>query len=319
MITFLGDVALIEKNLKSDYKPSNPYVFNFEYVLKCENSKWLPSLNKINLSSENCEFEKIFGTLPIAVNVVNNHIYDFGEEGFQHTLSKIKDMGIINIMDEPVFIGDKICIFSYMLFEDNELFQFNKDKAKSNILKIRSEYPDIRIIVQMHWGIENCSTETQEQQKIGRWLIDNGVDLVIGHHPHCLQPVEEYNGKLIFYSLGNTLFGNINTPSHFDENFVPQRVYRVKWQSWNRRAVAVNYDEEKNEVKSIDFLYQKKNTLICDKQNISIKKLMKKGSRLSKFQFMFRKYYLFFVSNFFVDGKLFDMTAIKHELRGKDE
>lgn len=320
MITFLGDVALISDDLQSEYKPAHPYVFNLEYVIKADDANLLPTRGKINLASQSCAFESIFDSLPIATNVVNNHIYDFGEDGFQSTLSKTEELGIVNIKDEPVFLTERICVFSYMLLDDNGVFRFDYERAKVCIEKAKDINPDARIVVQMHWGIENSPTENEEQKSVGRWLIDNGADLVIGHHPHCIQPVEEYKGKMIFYSLGNTLFGNISVASHYDENYTSQRVYRFKWQRWNRKSVAVNYDEETNAVTSIDYLYQKKNMLMCKKRNISPDRFIKETHRLGKFvglRFKLRKYYLFFVSNVFVDGKLFDMSAIKHELRGK--
>lgn len=321
MITFLGDVALVSDNLESEYKPTNPYIFNLEYVIKDDIQSLVPTLDKINLSSNNYEFENVFGTLPIAVNVVNNHIFDFGEDGFKTTVSKVNDLGIIDITDEPVFISDTICLFSYILLDKNKAFQFDYEKAKNAILKAKNEKANARIVVQMHWGIENCSTATEEQQKVGHWLIDNGVDLVIGHHPHCVQPAEEYKGKMIFYSLGNSLFGNINTPSHYNEKLIPQRVYRFKWQRWNRKTLAVNYDEDTNTVLSVDYLYQKRNRLICQKRGVLIKDFMKKRNTPNKpnnLQYTFRKYFLFLISNSFVDGKVFDMSALKHELREKN-
>ena len=317
MITFLGDVALIDDNLQSEYKPENPYVFNLEYVVRDAKTELLPTLGKINLSSSNYAFENVFGKHPVAVDIVNNHIYDYGEKGFQKTTDKLQELEIIGISDTPVFINEKLCLFAFMLFEDNNLFKFEYKKAKDNIQKAKNINPDVRIVVQMHWGIENSSDQTDEQKKVGHWLIDNGADLVIGHHPHCLQPAEQYKGKMIFYSLGNTLFGNINTPSHYDRNYIPKRIYRFKWQYWNRKSIAVNYDEERNVVYSIDYLYQRKNKLICKKQNLKPEKICKSKRKKSKIKFLFRKYFLFFASNIFVDGKLFDLSAVKHELRGK--
>lgn len=315
MITFLGDVALINDNLQSEYKPVNPYVFNLEYVVKEQKTKLLPTLGKINLSSENCTFENVFGKFPIAVDVVNNHIYDYGEIGFNKTLEKMTELGISVITDEPIYINESVCLFAFMLFEGNTLFQFEYKKAKDNIQKAKSRNSNVRIVVQMHWGLENNPKETEEQRNVAHWLIDNGVDLVIGHHPHCLQTAEQYNGKMIFYSLGNTLFGNINVPSHYNQNYIPKRTYRFRWQSWNRKSIAVNYDEENNIVASVDYLYQRKNKLLLKRTNVALRDILK--SKNSKIRFTLRKYFLFFISNVFVDGKLFDLSALKHELRGK--
>ena len=317
MITFLGDVALIDDTLKSEYKPINPYVFNLECVVKDRKTKLLPTLGKINLSSENNAFASIFGKLPIAVVVSNNHIYDYGDEGYHITVKNMSNLGIATISNKPIIINEKLCFLAFMFFKDNELFQFSYVDAKDYIQNIRKDNPDMRIVVQMHWGIENCPNETKEQKKVAHWLIDNGVDLIIGHHPHCLQPVEKYKGKMIFYSLGNALFGNICTPSHYDKTYNPQRIYRFRWQSWNRKTIAVNYDEENNVVESVDYLYQRKNILICKKKNVALDKILKKKIRFPKIKFYLRKYFLFLASNAFVDGKLFDLSALKHEMRRK--
>lgn len=315
MITFLGDIALISNHMESEYKPTTPYVFNLEYVTAEKKEKLVPVMGKINLFSSNNQFENIFGANPIAVNVVNNHIYDFGEKGFEDTISTITDKGILCITDNPVFLNENLCLLSFMYLANNKHFQFNYDTVQQKLFTIKSKNPKARIVVQLHWGIENHPCETEKQQTIAHWLIDNGVDLIIGHHPHCLQPVEKYKGKMIFYSLGNALFGDINTPSHYNENQTASRIYRFRWQKWNRKSIAVVYDEEKNTVVHIDSLYQKGNRLICKKENIANNLLGCKNKQIGNLLYKFRKYYLFFISNTFVDGKIFDFTALKHELR----
>ena len=62
------------------------------------------------------------------------------------------------------------------------------------------------VIVSFHWGIESQRQHAAYQQEIARRCIDDGALLVIGHHPHCLQGIERYNGGVIAYSLGNFLF-----------------------------------------------------------------------------------------------------------------
>jgi len=62
------------------------------------------------------------------------------------------------------------------------------------------------VAVSLHWGDEYVSQPNAEQQRVGRALIDAGADIIIGHHPHVVQEVEEYNGGWILYSLGNFIF-----------------------------------------------------------------------------------------------------------------
>lgn len=314
MITFLGDVALIADDLNSEYKPHHPYVFNCEYVIGDKNA-YAPTPKKINLSSEQYNFDGIFGKQPAAVCVVNNHIYDYGKHGFESTVSKLESANIGVIAQNPHYLNDRVCVLSYMDLGEDAVFSLNYAEIENVLFNIRQKDFDIRIVVQVHWGIENHPSANEKQKKFGHWLIDHGVDLVIGHHPHCIQPIEQYKGKYICYSLGNALFGNINQPSHFDENGKPQRVYRFKWQSWNRKSLAINYDEVDNSI-TVDVLYQKKNTLLCKKKNVKPDIfLVKKNTKNTVYTI--RKYGLFFFSNFMVDGKLFDIDAIKHEIGRK--
>ncbi len=317
MITFLGDVALLIDGMKSLYQPELPYAFNLEYVTCRSNDNLIPTKDKINLFSTIDNFENIFGANPIAVNMVNNHIHDYGDLGYRKSLSAVSKKGIIPIIDKPVFINENLCIVSYMHLANNNYFKFDYDKAEQTLLSIKHKNANARVVVQLHWGVENNPNETKEQKEIAHWLIDRGVDLIIGHHPHCLQPAEEYKGKMIFYSLGNALFSNINVQSHFDENNVSHRKYRFKWQKWNRKSIAVVYDEQQNKIVKVDQLYQKGNTLFCKKSNIPLKKLVYKSNKFRQMVYKFRKYWLFFASNCFVEGKIFDLKAFKHELRRK--
>ena len=72
------------------------------------------------------------------------------------------------------------------------------------------------ILACCHWGIERENYPTENQKYLGRKCIDLGADLVIGHHPHVLQGVEEYNGRFIIYSLANFCFGANRNPADKD-------------------------------------------------------------------------------------------------------
>ena len=89
------------------------------------------------------------------------------------------------------------------------------DMLKESIRSFREEGADV-VIACCHWGIEKEYYPNDYQQTTAHELIDAGADLVIGNHPHVLQGVEEYNGKLILYSLGNFSFGGNKNPSDKD-------------------------------------------------------------------------------------------------------
>jgi poly-gamma-glutamate synthesis protein (capsule biosynthesis protein) len=82
----------------------------------------------------------------------------------------------------------------------------------------------------MHWGIEYKIVNSPAQQQLAHLIIDNGADLIIGHHPHVVQNIEEYKGKLIFYSLGNFIFDQ-----YFKEEV--QQGLAVGWEIYPQKYV----------------------------------------------------------------------------------
>ena len=150
-----------------------------------------------------------------AVNLANNHTYDYLEEGYDDTKEALEEAGV------PYF-GYK----DYQIMDINGikiglagLSGWNEESAKDNTLTaleyFKEESVDL-IIMTYHWGIESEYEQSSTQESIARYAIDNGADLVIGHHPHVLQGIEEYNGKYIVYSLGNFVFGGNKNPKDKD-------------------------------------------------------------------------------------------------------
>ena len=237
MITFLGDIALLVSGIESKYKPDGDYMANFEYV--CIDEPMHPVPGKINLSSSLHDFNSVFGHNPIALCVANNHVLDFGEEGFEKTLSVIEGMGTHPVGNQVLWYNEKTCLLAYSMISGIlngcNIVGFTKEKAESEIRSAKEKGAEC-IIVNMHWGIENDPQPNNEQIQIGHWLIDEGVDIVIGHHPHCIQPIEEYKKHYIFYSLGNCIFPPFCVDSHFDKFGIPHRKYRFNWRRWNKTS-----------------------------------------------------------------------------------
>ena len=88
-------------------------------------------------------------------------------------------------------------------------------QVKEHIAKVKSEGAEIVIVI-FHWGIERDAAPNSHQTMLARLAIDEGADLVCGHHPHVLQGIEVYKGKNIVYSLGNFCFGGNSNPSDKD-------------------------------------------------------------------------------------------------------
>ena len=151
-----------------------------------------------------------------AVNTANNHSHDYGEQSFNDTLAALDDAGIVHFgYDETAVMdvkGIKVGLVGiYELYDHLE----REQQLKDNIAKVKAEGAQL-IVVIFHWGNETETVPDSNQTTLGRIAIDEGADLVCGHHPHVLQGIETYKGRNIVYSLGNFCFGGNSSPSDMD-------------------------------------------------------------------------------------------------------
>ena len=151
-----------------------------------------------------------------AVNTANNHSHDYGEQSFDDTLAALDDAGIVHFgYDETAVMdvkGIKVGLVGiYELYDHLE----REQQLKDNIAKVKADGAQL-IVAIFHWGNETETVPDSNQTTLGRIAIDEGADLVCGHHPHVLQGIETYKGKNIVYSLGNFCFGGNSSPSDMD-------------------------------------------------------------------------------------------------------
>jgi len=143
--------------------------------------------------------------------LANNHFYDQGERGIKESRENLSKLGFEfagvkeGALDDGsvVFLeknGLKIGFLSLSL----TYAKVNEQTLKNLIKKAKAESD--WLLVSVHWGQEYQHQANQEQQRLAYLMIDEGADLVVGHHPHVIQNMESYKGRLIFYSLGNFLF-----------------------------------------------------------------------------------------------------------------
>lgn len=157
-----------------------------------------------------------------AVSMANNHRLDFGEGGTQDTLQALEPTGIVYAYDANVGIYETKGIrIGFVSVNEIGWGQGVEKLMQDGIAKLQEEQVDL-ILACCHWGIEREHYPTDFQQKFGRECIDWGADLVIGHHPHVLQGVEEYQGKYIIYSLANFCFGANRNPTDKDTMIAQQ-------------------------------------------------------------------------------------------------
>lgn len=157
-----------------------------------------------------------------AVTTANNHSHDYGEQGFTDTLNALDTEGITHFgYDETAVMdikGVKVGLVGIYELKDH---MERAQQVKDNIAKVKEEGAQL-IIVIFHWGNEKEEVPDSNQIALGRLAIDEGADLVCGHHPHVLQGIETYKGKNIVYSLGNFCFGGNSAPSDMDSMIFQQ-------------------------------------------------------------------------------------------------
>ena len=166
------------------------------------------------------------------MGLANNHALDFGAVALHDSAARllreeIQPVGVetpTRKACDPILFslpdGKKIALFAISAFGQGSEIATASRRAELKIAIGNTRSRADLIVCLVHWGIENSEKITDEQRELARWLIDRGVDLVVGSHPHCVQPLDFYHGRPIAYSLGNLVFDGAPTVA-----------------SWNRGAL----------------------------------------------------------------------------------
>lgn len=156
-------------------------------------------------------------------NLANNHAMDYGKEGFEDTVNALKNAGIhYGGFDESVLFTTEsgLTIGVYTAVEPKNM------GVMQNALKaLRKQGAEV-VIGCFHWGGEYYYHPSANQKKMAHAAIEAGADIVYGHHPHVLQPIEYYGDGVIFYSLGNFSFGGNPDPGDKDTAILQQQIHR---------------------------------------------------------------------------------------------
>ncbi|WP_088012230.1 CapA family protein [Gottfriedia acidiceleris] len=161
-----------------------------------------------------------------AVNLANNHSHDYLQKGFVDTINNLKKekIGYFGYNDKYVTTikGVKVAALGYEGWNDSPDLRI---KINNDIQNLRKNGVKI-ILIHFHWGIERDYVPNSTQKNLAHYAIDHGADLIVGHHPHVVQGIEEYKGKFIVYSLGNFMFGGNKNPKDKD-TFVFQQTFHL--------------------------------------------------------------------------------------------
>ncbi|CDC10761.1 putative uncharacterized protein [Lachnospiraceae bacterium CAG:364] len=160
-------------------------------------------------------------------NLANNHSFDYGKKSYEDTITALEAEGISSFGYERTAVMDikGVKVGLAGVYELAEHIDCKQDLL-DNIASLKEQGAQI-IIVSFHWGQEKENVPNDVQVELAHTAIDNGADLVLGHHPHVLQGIEEYKGKNIVYSLGNFCFGGNSAPSDMD-TMIFQQTFIVK-------------------------------------------------------------------------------------------
>jgi poly-gamma-glutamate synthesis protein (capsule biosynthesis protein) len=150
------------------------------------------------------------------MSLSNNHALDYGERGYLHTRSGLEDIGLEAIGHPTnheeygstvITVGDtKVGILAV-----HTLHNRNATTSFESLIDSLETQSDVQFVF-VHWGEEYKKEHDRPEEELAHFLIDQGIDAIIGHHPHVIQDVELYKNKPIFYSLGNLVFDQYFNP-----------------------------------------------------------------------------------------------------------
>lgn len=247
-ISFLGDISLNDQyndyynngsnpfgNISSYLKDSDFVVGNLECMCKGNQGENLLKKPRLKTDTNTLDFLKDINLT--TATLAHNHIYDNLESGYEKTINKLDELNINHLgagysnkeASSPLVIEKdniKIAYLNYVTSDtnpnipDGSRLHVNKFDLKNIKSEIKNIKKDVDFIVCLfHWGgrVEKGMYPDYDQPKMAYDIIDSGADLIIGHHSHTLQPYEVYNGKYIFYSLGNFCFSDTYSDGRLHE------------------------------------------------------------------------------------------------------
>lgn len=225
-ILFLGDFFYDYDHIREDiyelgehFRQYDAVVLNLEAPLKSGKplKKW------INLHHNEKTLPEVLKILNVkVVSLANNHIFDWSEEGYYRTIELLDGLGIgyfgVQKKEEgwsplSVEIAGVPFDFYGCGWKEEQVISLGKSNLFIKNTDLNNlPYPEVNqnrvSVVMPHWGYEYEFLPLPVFVEYARNLVDKGVDLVVGSHPHVIQPCEQYRGKHILYSLGNFYFGS---------------------------------------------------------------------------------------------------------------
>ena len=237
--TFVGDMMLgrsvkikseldnyesVFKDVSYLWKDSQYVSGNVESALLDNPDDFQKSDKEIHLYAETKVSNLLKNNGFTMANLANNHLGDFGRDGVMSTINAVKSAGLNyvgagkNIDDAATYDIQEVNGIKVATLGISDIVpkDFSANRTEAGILSTKypgynklvyeaSQKADL-VVVNLHWGVEYGVGQSEAQEKIAKSLIDAGADIIIGSHPHVLQPIQTYKDGIIFYSMGNFVF-----------------------------------------------------------------------------------------------------------------
>ncbi|MCD8291802.1 MAG: CapA family protein, partial [Prevotella sp.] len=188
------------------------------------------------------------------ISLCNNHILDYEQpiEVTNRMLIQhgVNQWGLKNHDVLQLKLNEKnVYIITFATFaNEHSLNLFNPHKVLKDIESLRQKEPDCLIVVYPHWGVEKFYYPEPADRVLAHACVDAGANLIVGHHPHIIQPIEFYKGTFIIYSIGNfilpqTYYGEKKLV--YKQKEVQQELV-VEWDGSDVKFHPLYFDKERN-------------------------------------------------------------------------
>lgn len=317
-LSAVGDILLTGTVVEMirNKSPKEPFIFVLEELekgdlvfgnLECPlSNRGDPLKNKCCLYSSPETVKSLKSAGFNVLSLANNHIFDYGYEGFEDTISLLKENNISwfgagkNLEEArmPAILSTNNLSIGFLGYSWDFIGSINATKSNFGTaplnekliledVKNLKEKADI-VIVSLHWGYDRECYPLPSQRKLAQGIIDAGASLVLGHHPHVLQGIEKYNNGVIVYSLGNFIFPDVS-----------YKHYNLVQKPENKESIIFSCEISKNGIEDFDIIPIKSNNQFQPKilKNKEKELILKKIENLSEGFKNFKNYSAFWNKN----------------------
>ena len=235
MLKFVGDINLTDWDFNFGFGIGSRIAQGFDpfsHLERNEDDVWIGNFEGVasDVTYRRGMAANVFRVSPSVLNKLhhfdiygfaNNHAMQHGEEAYLQTWETLQKQGSkvfgkndcrsICFEHQGRQISLTGCCLRIDQFTSNPCYWYNPEfiEIEEEIERLTKDSFKVLFV---HWGNEYINRPSSQQKKFAHWLLDSGFDLIIGMHPHIMQGYEDYNGKRIYYSLGNFVFDMPSEP-----------------------------------------------------------------------------------------------------------